>query len=200
MESAVFQTVPLDSTWSLHRLLMDSTWSPWRLLGTSRKCGMESSWTLHGVSVESPWSPHGVHGDSLWTPQSLRGLHGNPWVSVKYSLNLRTILAQRFVSWEGLIQVVAVCPPYTYDGHMLSVFSPLATLKKSSSPFTSKCAPRAHHQPSHSASAADTPPYPHSNDNIAIIETDTTPQSTLLSINPNPPTTLVRQILTTVQP
>jgi hypothetical protein len=103
-------------------------------------------------------------------------------------LNLRTILAQRFVSWEGLIQVVAVCPPYTYDGHMLSVFSPLATLKKSSSPFTSKCAPRAHHQPSHSASAADTPPYPHSNDNIAIIETDTAPQSTLLSINPNPST------------
>ena len=86
VESSVFQTVPLDSTWSLHRLLMDSTWSPWRLLGTSRKCGMESSWTLHGVSVESPWSPHGVHGDSLWTPQSLHGLHGNPWVSVKYSI------------------------------------------------------------------------------------------------------------------
>jgi len=85
MESSVFQTVPLDSMWSLHRLHMDSTWSPWRLLGTSRKCGMESSWTLHGVSVESPWSPHGVHVDSLWTPQSLRGLHGNPWVSVKYS-------------------------------------------------------------------------------------------------------------------
>jgi len=66
--------------------------------------------------------------------------------------------------------VVAVYPPYTYDGHMLSVFFPLATLNKSSSPFTSKCAPRAHHQPSHSASAVDTPPpYPHSNDNIAII-------------------------------
>src|SRR5882762_8394924 len=87
MESSVFQTVPLDSMWSLHRLHMDSTWSPWRLLGTSRKCGMESSWTLHRVSVESPWSPHGVHVDSLWTPQSLHGLHGNPWVSVKYSVS-----------------------------------------------------------------------------------------------------------------
>src|ERR1700683_1228701 len=46
-ESSLFQTVPLDSTWSL-----------WRLLGNSRKC-------FHGF----PWSPHGVHVDSLWTPQ-----------------------------------------------------------------------------------------------------------------------------------
>jgi hypothetical protein len=43
--------------------------------------------------------------------------------------------------------------------------------------------------PSHSTSAVDTPPYPHANDNTTIIEMDTTSQSTLLSVNPNPPAT-----------
>lgn len=38
--------------------------------------------------------------------------------------------------------------------------------------------------------AVDARPYPHFNDNTAIIETDTIPQSTLLSIDPNPPTTV----------
>src|ERR1700683_639809 len=85
VESSLFQTVPLDSMWSLHRLHMDSTWSPWRLLGTSRKCFHGFPWSPHGVSMESLWSPHGVHVDSLWTPQSLHGLHGNPWGSVKCS-------------------------------------------------------------------------------------------------------------------
>src|ERR1700677_1114562 len=84
-DSSLFQTVPLDSMWSLHGLHMDSTWSLWRLLGTSRKCFHRFPWSPRGVSVESPWSPHGVHVDSLWTPQSLHGLRGNLWGSVKCS-------------------------------------------------------------------------------------------------------------------
>ena len=51
-------------------------------------CISDSPSGLHGDYWElvgnAGWSPHGAHGDSLWTPQSLCGLHGNPWVSVKY--------------------------------------------------------------------------------------------------------------------
>ena len=57
-----------------HGLHMDSTQSPCRLLGTSRK------WTM-----ESLWSPWGLHEESTETSKSLRGVHGNVWVSVKYS-------------------------------------------------------------------------------------------------------------------
>ena len=90
MESSLFQTVPLDSMWSLWRLHMDSTRSLWRLLGISGKCSMESSQTLHGVSMESPWSPCRLYVESMWTPWSLHGLHGNVWVSVKYSISTKT--------------------------------------------------------------------------------------------------------------
>jgi hypothetical protein len=38
-----------------------------------------------GVYEESTESLHGIHVYSLWTPQSLHGVHGNIWVSVKYS-------------------------------------------------------------------------------------------------------------------
>ena len=40
---------------------------------------MESSWSLHGV--------YGVLMESLWTP---RGLHGNPWGTVKYRVGWMT--------------------------------------------------------------------------------------------------------------
>ena len=55
---------------------------------------------------------------------------------------------------------------------------------KSPSQFTS---PRAYHQPSHSASAVDTHPYPHSN-NDSTTETGRMPQSPLVPANPHPPT------------
>src|ERR1700683_788612 len=74
MESSLFQTVPMDSTWTPHGVYGDY----WEIVGNA-------STGFHGVLVESLWSPHGVHVDSLWTPQSLHGLHGNPWGSVKCS-------------------------------------------------------------------------------------------------------------------
>ena len=37
--------------------------------------------------MESPWSPHKVLMDSVRTVRSPHGVHGNSWVSVKYSRN-----------------------------------------------------------------------------------------------------------------
>jgi hypothetical protein len=56
MESSIFQTVPLDSMWSLHRLHMDSSWSLWRLLELIGNAPMG----FHGVLMESSWSLRGV--------------------------------------------------------------------------------------------------------------------------------------------
>ena len=53
MESSTFQTVPLDSMWSLHRLRMEST----ELVGNA-------VWSPHGVYMEFPWTLHGVYVES----------------------------------------------------------------------------------------------------------------------------------------
>src|SRR6266478_3458500 len=89
MESSVFQTVPLDSTSTPHGVHRDY-------------------WELVGNAV---WSPHGVHVDSLWTPQSLHGLHGNPWVSVKYSFFSFIVPAEVHDGWDNkIIQILQNTP------------------------------------------------------------------------------------------
>jgi hypothetical protein len=65
-----------------HGLHMDSTQSPvdyWEMdYGVLR----ESSWSLCGVLMDSMRT---LHEESTETSKSLRGVHGNVWVSVKYS-------------------------------------------------------------------------------------------------------------------
>ena len=68
MESLIFQTVPVDSMWSLHGLHMDSSWSLWRLLELVGNAPMG----FHGVLMEFPWTPHGLLMESMG---SLCGVH-----------------------------------------------------------------------------------------------------------------------------
>jgi hypothetical protein len=60
----------MDSMETVGNTVMDSSQSPQ---------------SPHGVPMESSQSPQGVLMDSVRTVRSPHGVHGNPWVSVKYS-------------------------------------------------------------------------------------------------------------------